>query len=200
MLLMRSFADENHLLHLDTMDVPGTIVDVYLPIWIWKIFHAHRGNITRAERRRFEQRIHVPLPELQDRFDLLKILVAKNPHKLTDANLKDLASKTRGCSCHDIKMVIKDAFRRGTNKVRTASHFRKVSAPSHRGPNVSNRNMWEPCSPDDPQAEKKSWRDLDEDETAIPPLTEVCVCMIVWREVMFVYLLVVLPGYPASDN
>ncbi|PAV89541.1 hypothetical protein WR25_11041 [Diploscapter pachys] len=27
-----------------------------------------------------------------------------------------------------------------------------------------------------------------------------CVCVIVWREVMFVYLLVVLPGYPAKDN
>ncbi|PAV77520.1 hypothetical protein WR25_02545 [Diploscapter pachys] len=26
------------------------------------------------------------------------------------------------------------------------------------------------------------------------------VCVIVWREVMFVYLLVVLPGYPARDN
>ncbi|PAV90649.1 hypothetical protein WR25_12212 [Diploscapter pachys] len=28
----------------------------------------------------------------------------------------------------------------------------------------------------------------------------VCMCVIVWREVMFVYLLVVLPGYPARDN
>ncbi|PAV82618.1 hypothetical protein WR25_26700 [Diploscapter pachys] len=27
-----------------------------------------------------------------------------------------------------------------------------------------------------------------------------CVCVIVWREVMFVYLLVVLPGYPSKDN
>ncbi|PAV65233.1 hypothetical protein WR25_06637 [Diploscapter pachys] len=26
------------------------------------------------------------------------------------------------------------------------------------------------------------------------------VCVIVWREVMFVYLLVVLPGYPSKDN
>ncbi|PAV59375.1 hypothetical protein WR25_03508 [Diploscapter pachys] len=25
-------------------------------------------------------------------------------------------------------------------------------------------------------------------------------CVIVWREVVFVYLLVVLPGYPARDN
>ncbi|PAV91390.1 hypothetical protein WR25_04455 [Diploscapter pachys] len=29
---------------------------------------------------------------------------------------------------------------------------------------------------------------------------EVCVCVIVWREVMFVYLLVVLPGCPSKDN
>ncbi|PAV76846.1 hypothetical protein WR25_25952 [Diploscapter pachys] len=29
---------------------------------------------------------------------------------------------------------------------------------------------------------------------------DVCVCVIVWREVMFVYLLVVLPGYPSKDN
>ncbi|PAV90982.1 hypothetical protein WR25_19929 [Diploscapter pachys] len=28
----------------------------------------------------------------------------------------------------------------------------------------------------------------------------VCVCVIVWREVMSVYLLVVLPGCPAKDN
>ncbi|PAV60044.1 hypothetical protein WR25_19533 [Diploscapter pachys] len=28
----------------------------------------------------------------------------------------------------------------------------------------------------------------------------VCVCVIVWREAKFVYLLVVLPGYPARDN
>ncbi|PAV89881.1 hypothetical protein WR25_12152 [Diploscapter pachys] len=32
------------------------------------------------------------------------------------------------------------------------------------------------------------------------PLCVWCVCVIVWREVMFVYLLVVLPGYPAEDN
>ncbi|PAV78226.1 hypothetical protein WR25_27202 [Diploscapter pachys] len=30
--------------------------------------------------------------------------------------------------------------------------------------------------------------------------TDEGVCMIVWREVVFVYLLVVLPGYPARDN
>ncbi|PAV69048.1 hypothetical protein WR25_18106 [Diploscapter pachys] len=29
---------------------------------------------------------------------------------------------------------------------------------------------------------------------------QACVCVIVWREVMFVYLLVVLPGYPSKDN
>ena len=29
---------------------------------------------------------------------------------------------------------------------------------------------------------------------------QVCVCVIVWREVMFVYLLVVLPGCPSKDN
>ncbi|PAV89593.1 hypothetical protein WR25_27090 [Diploscapter pachys] len=28
----------------------------------------------------------------------------------------------------------------------------------------------------------------------------VCVCVIVWREAKFVYLLVVLPGYPSKDN
>ncbi|PAV90191.1 hypothetical protein WR25_17241 [Diploscapter pachys] len=27
-----------------------------------------------------------------------------------------------------------------------------------------------------------------------------CVCVIVWREVVFVYLLVVLLGYPPKDN
>ncbi|PAV73608.1 hypothetical protein WR25_00787 isoform B [Diploscapter pachys] len=123
--------------------------------------------------RRFEQRIYVPLPELQDRLDLLKILLTKNSHNLTNASLKDLASKTRGCSCHDIKMVIKDAFRRPISKVRTATHFRKVSTPSHKGLNVLNHNMWEPCSPNDPHAQKKSWHDLDEHETAIPLLTEV---------------------------
>ncbi|PAV91736.1 hypothetical protein WR25_03680 [Diploscapter pachys] len=34
----------------------------------------------------------------------------------------------------------------------------------------------------------------------LPILNQVCVCVIVWREVVFVYLLVVLPGYPARDN
>ncbi|PAV90184.1 hypothetical protein WR25_17236 [Diploscapter pachys] len=124
-----------------------------------------------AIRRRFEKRIYIPLPDFHGRFEMFRLNVEKNQHTLTEQDYRYLAERTEGYSGHDISMVIKDALMQPVRKVQTATHFKKVSAPSHKDPTILDHNMWTPCSPGDPQAKEMSWLDLEGDSLAVPPLT-----------------------------
>ncbi|PAV82643.1 hypothetical protein WR25_10335 [Diploscapter pachys] len=124
-----------------------------------------------AIRRRFEKRIYIPLPDFHSRFEMFKLSVEKNQHTLTEQDYRYLSERTEGYSGYDISVVIQDALMQPVRIFIKAKHFKKVSAPSHKNPAILDHNMWTPCSPEDPQAKRMSWLDLEGDSLAVPPLT-----------------------------
>jgi SpoVK/Ycf46/Vps4 family AAA+-type ATPase len=62
-----------------------------------------------AIRRRFVKRLYVPLPEMKDREVLLRKLLSKNYHVITDKEFGRLAIKTDGFSGADIKELCTEA-------------------------------------------------------------------------------------------
>lgn len=62
-----------------------------------------------AARRRFTKRIYIPLPELETRSALVKILLAKAQHSVTDEEADRVAELTDGFSCADISTLMKEA-------------------------------------------------------------------------------------------
>ena len=62
-----------------------------------------------AARRRFVKRLYIPLPEQSDREILLRTLLKKNTHSLTDEEITKLSSATHGYSGADLKALCNDA-------------------------------------------------------------------------------------------
>lgn len=62
-----------------------------------------------AARRRFTKRLYIPLPEEGDREVLLRVLLERNKHGLSDAEIQKLAKDTAGFSGADLKALCTDA-------------------------------------------------------------------------------------------
>ena len=63
-----------------------------------------------AARRRFVKRLYIPLPESSDREVLLRTLLVKNKHSLSDKEISKLSSEgTNGFSGADLKALCTDA-------------------------------------------------------------------------------------------
>ena len=60
----------------------------------------------------------------------------------------------------DIAIVVRDALMQPIRKVLTATHFKYLQ----------DTKKWTPCSPGDPEAQEKSWTDIESDELQEPPL------------------------------
>ena len=55
---------------------------------------------------------------------------------------------------------MRDALMQPIRKVLTATHFKYLQ----------DTKKWTPCSPGDPEAQEKSWTDIESDELQEPPL------------------------------
>jgi len=62
-----------------------------------------------AARRRFVKRLYIPLPEAADREILLRTLLSKNHHNLTEKDVQKLSIETAGFSGADLKALCTDA-------------------------------------------------------------------------------------------
>jgi len=62
-----------------------------------------------AARRRFVKRLYIPLPEKPDREILLRTLLEKNSHSVSDRDYTKLSSDTKGFSGADLKALCTDA-------------------------------------------------------------------------------------------
>lgn len=99
-----------------------------------------------AVRRRFQRKIHIPLPDEKARRQLFKIESAKEMQvDLKKADLIELAAKTRGFSGSDISNVLQDALDIPIKAIQQATHYRKVScdfpADQTYGPNSIPGNL-----------------------------------------------------------
>ena len=66
-------------------------------------------ELDEAARRRFTKRLYIPLPVEEDRRVLLGVLLQKNNHQLTEADIHALARDTDGFSGADLKSLCTDA-------------------------------------------------------------------------------------------
>lgn len=117
-----------------------------------------------AIRRRFERRIYIPLPDLPARVQMFKIHLGDTPHTLTDANLKDLASRTEMYSGSDIENVVRNALMESVRALQTATHFRRVPGPDPYDAKKTVPNRIVPCSPGAPGAFESTLNDLKNPE------------------------------------
>lgn len=62
-----------------------------------------------AARRRFVKRLYIPLPEASDRVVLLKTLLSKNNHGLSEKEITKISRETKGFSGADLKALCTDA-------------------------------------------------------------------------------------------
>ena len=62
-----------------------------------------------AARRRFEERFYIPMPDRHGREALLRNVLSKNSHTLTDKNFEKLSRDTEGYSGADMKTLCKKA-------------------------------------------------------------------------------------------
>lgn len=85
-----------------------------------------------AIRRRFQKRIHVPLPDATARKALFKVHLGEMSSTLGDTEraFTDLAARTEGFSGSDIANLVQDALMLPVKKIHSATHFRKASPPT----------------------------------------------------------------------
>ena len=79
-----------------------------------------------AVRRRFQRKIHIPLPGEKARRQLFKISAQKMEITLSKADCIELASMTDGCSGSDISNALQDALDVPIKMVQSANYYRKV--------------------------------------------------------------------------
>jgi len=124
-----------------------------------------------AIRRRFEKRIYIGLPEAPARATMFKIHLGTTPHDITEEQFKELGERTEGFSGSDISTLVHDAIMQPVRAVQSATHFKKVRAPSHEDPTVMVDDMLMPCSPGDPGAIEMDWMDVPGDKLATMNVT-----------------------------
>ena len=122
-----------------------------------------------AIRRRFEKRIYIALPEASARAKMFSLNIGNMPNSLTPHDFKHLGEITERYSGADISTVVRDALMQPIRKVQTATHFKKVLAPSRNDPSKMH-TYFTPCSPGDPQAIEMNWTQLEGDDLMEPML------------------------------
>ena len=124
-----------------------------------------------AIRRRFEKRIYIGLPEAPARATMFKIHLGTTPNTLTEEQFQDLGVRTEGFSGSDISTLVHDAIMQPVRAVQTATHFKRIRAPSHEDPTVMVDDMLVPCSPGDVGAIEMDWMDVPGDKLATLKVT-----------------------------
>jgi len=124
-----------------------------------------------AIRRRFEKRIYIGLPEAPARATMFKIHLGTTPHEITEEQFQELGRRTEGFSGSDISTLVHDAIMQPVRAVQSATHFKRVRAPSHEDPSVMIDDMLIPCSPGDPGAIEMDWMDVPGDKLATMKVT-----------------------------
>jgi len=124
-----------------------------------------------AVRRRFEKRIYIPLPDLIARKALFEKQLSKTPTNLLPEDIEYLTTRTEGyhylpsllaysnafCNRYsgaDINILIRDACYEPLRNAQVATHFKVVDQLPDGKP------VYQPCSPNDPQAQPMKMFDI----------------------------------------
>ncbi|KAF7557247.1 hypothetical protein G7Z17_g756 [Cylindrodendrum hubeiense] len=136
-----------------------------------------------AVRRRFQKRIHVPLPDEHARSELFKVHLGDMSSSLgnTELAFRDLAWRTVGFSGSDIANLVQDALMMPVKKVHSATYFRKVGYRSLAKYIQVDTNYFQfrdregewytPCNPHDGGAIPMRWNKVPAKQLREPPLS-----------------------------
>jgi len=81
-----------------------------------------------AMRRRFQKRIHIPLPDKAARIRLFEIGIQDIAQgQIQPFHIQELGRRTEGFSGSDISIAIQDALMRPLKQLNTATHYKEVS-------------------------------------------------------------------------
>ncbi|CAF3536160.1 unnamed protein product [Rotaria sp. Silwood1] len=117
---------------------------------------------------RFEKRIYLPLPELNERAGIFKShLGAGTYHTIKEHEWIELAQKSEYYSGADIAVVCREALLRPIRRLSSATHFKKVPNSKSDGP----RQLWLVCSPGDSGAVELTLDKIKSEELCEPPVT-----------------------------
>jgi vacuolar protein-sorting-associated protein 4 len=121
-----------------------------------------------AIRRRFEKRIYIPLPGVNERAAMFKTHLGTSTfHTIKENEWMQLAQRSEHYSGADIAVVCREALLRPIRRLGSATHFKRVPNPKSEGP----RELWLACSPGDPAAEPLTLDKINPDELCEPPVT-----------------------------
>jgi len=121
-----------------------------------------------AIRRRFEKRIYIPLPGVNERAAMFKTHLGVNTfHTIKEHEWMQLAQKAEHYSGADIGVVCREALLRPIRRLGTATHFRRVQNPKPDGP----RQLWLACSPGDREGVEMTLDQIESEELCEPPVT-----------------------------
>jgi len=129
-------------------------------------------SLDAAIRRRFEKRIYISLPEVGARKIMFQNNLGTTPNNLSENDYLELARKAEGYSGADISIVVRDALMIPIRRIQSATHFKKISGPSRKDPNMIVHDLLTPCSPGDPQAIEMQWINIDSDKLVEPIITK----------------------------
>ncbi|KAF2664631.1 AAA-domain-containing protein [Microthyrium microscopicum] len=105
-----------------------------------------------AMRRRFQKRIHIPLPEHEARKQLFRINIGDLAPDIHERDIDELARRTQGFSGSDIAIIIQDALMIPVKKVHMAKYFKKVY---DKGP-----EQITPCEAHESGAQPMTWKQV----------------------------------------
>ena len=125
-----------------------------------------------AVRRRFERRVYIALPEESARATMFKIHIGNTPNSLVKEDFIELAKLTDGYSGSDISIVVRNALMEPVRTCQIATHFKKVSGPDHKNPDLIVDDLLTPCSPGDKDAIEMSLDEVDGDKLYPPVLSK----------------------------
>jgi len=117
--------------------------------------------------RRFQAKIYIPLPDIDGREYLLKLVLGETKHDLRPEDFRVLAKQTDGFSGSDIKNLAQCAIMKPVVDLQHSRAFQRRSVAVDGMPKL----YWVPCSPTDPGAIAMSLLDIEEGEPYVRPVT-----------------------------
>ncbi|KAF4638011.1 hypothetical protein G7Y89_g51 [Cudoniella acicularis] len=115
-----------------------------------------------AMRRRFQRKIHIPLPDEAARIRMFEIHVGDIPCGLEPKDYEELGRRTKGLSGSDISIAVQDALMQPVKKISGSKFWRKVD--------VKGKQKWTPCKEDAEGAIAMNWRKVPASRLLEPTL------------------------------
>ena len=104
--------------------------------------------------RRFDRHIHIGLPSLVERVEILRLKLRNCLHGLTDVDLDELAEYSDGFTGNTSRQAVAQEWNAMNKKIKSATHFRKAS--------LNGREVYCPCPDSHPEARTVSFGSISD--------------------------------------